>query len=189
MISRDSNVYIAAPYGGDLFWLIKAENKRNPQNQLILQGEWTKESRDARPVSLELALVYRRRFMEECRQPVHFALERGSRQFVEEETGASIGEDTRQPVPVVYKGYRILARPGINVTNGERVWFVHIHDGRMQLDSVRGSSPEEVVMKVFERGQEKFAQRAPEDPVQQQVQQQQRPAGPRVRPGDLKGRK
>ena len=142
-----NQVYIVAPYGGAKYWLIKAENQRGPNGRLILQGKWG-SSAEAQPVSLELAAVYRRRFAEETHCDVYFTLSASdSAPYFEESNSSNAqGEDNRQAV-----SYRnLLARPGINTRNGERCWYVRISEGNQQLESIRGTSPEAAIDRVYE---------------------------------------
>jgi hypothetical protein len=183
-LSYDTKVFITAHYGGTQYWLMSAENQRDNRGRLILQGRWAINPAEAKSMTLELATVYRRRFLEETHAETHFTLNASaSAEYVEEPNGSSAqGEDGR--VPTAYRG--LLARPGIDVRAGTRVWFCKTFDGPMQLEPVRGDSPEEAVNKVFDRGLQDRAEKAPVPQAPQQSQVSQKPAGPRVRPGDLR---
>ena len=186
MIGHDTPVFISAPFQNKRYWLRGASNEMNKAlGRLILQGSWSDDPGLAVSVKLELALVYRRRFKEECNQPVDLSLAAGSLEFVEpENTSGLSGPDERGVMQ--YRG--ILCRPGVDVKSGTKTWFVKMKDPqRGELESIRGDSPEDAVSKVFERGLESLAEKAPA-PVAPQPATQVPPARStrRIRPGSLR---
>lgn len=182
-LSYDTKVFITAHYGGTQYWLMSAENQRDNRGRLILQGRWSTSPADAKAMTLELATIYRRRFLEETHAETHFTLNASaSAPYVEEPNSATQGEDTR--VPMAFRG--ILARPGIDTRSGTRVWFCKIFDGPSQLESIKSSSPEAVINRVFEMGLQDRAEKAPVPQAQPQQAAPVRPAGPRLRPGSIR---
>jgi hypothetical protein len=180
-LSHDTKIFIVAHYAGEKYWLISAENQRDRNGRLVLQGKWGKPS-EAQPVSLELGTVYRRRFIEETHCDVHFTLSAGSSEYVEEpNSSSSQGEDIRQPMQ--YRG--LLAHPGIDTKTGTRCWYVKTFAGPMQLESIRGATPEEAVDRAYERNLQHKSEKAP-PPPQVVAPQPAAPAGPRLRPGSLR---
>jgi hypothetical protein len=182
MLSRDTKVFVVAFHSGNQHWLVKAATKRDERTGRIVQWPAWGNPSEAKSLPLEYATVFRRRMLEEHMQETHFTLAAGSSEFVEEPKGSTpAGEDTRQPMS--YRG--ILARPGINTRTGIRCWYAKIYEGPSQLESVSSSSPEAVVDRVFEMGLQDKAEKVPVPQAPQQAQAMQKPAGPRVRPGDL----
>lgn len=181
-ISSDTRVFITGSHAGVTYWLRSAENQRDKTGRLILQGQWSTTPSEAKPVTLELATVYRRRFAEETNTEVHFTLNAAtSAEFVEELNESNQGEDTRKPK--MHRG--LLARPGVNARTAVRAWYVRIADGPSQMESIWSGLPETAIDRVFEMGLQDKAEKIPEQQASKQ-EVEQRPAGPRIRPGDLR---
>jgi hypothetical protein len=178
-LSHDTKVFIVAHHAGNKYWLISAANQKDARTgRLVLQGQWGSPA-EAKSTTLELATVYRRRFLEETHAEVHFTMAAGDSQYVEEPNSSTTqGEDTR--VPMAYRG--LLARPGINTRSGIRCWYVKVFDGPSQLESISSSSPEAVVDRVFEMNLQEKAEKAPAPVAPAPVQPKY--TGPVVRPGD-----
>jgi hypothetical protein len=188
MISRDTHIYISTVAGGQRYWLVKAETGRDQNSgKIVVMPKWTTTPSEARPAGYETAIIFRRRSREEYGASCDFSLSAGSLDFIEPENNSNPnGEDTRAD-----KSFRgIRCRPGVDVKSGQRCYFVHIlsEDGRFQINSVKGDTPEQAVQKVIDLGYQNFAERSQVEQAPIVQQQQQRPAGgPRVRPGDLVG--
>ena len=183
-ISADTKVFVSTLNGRERWWLGGANNKFNPAvARLVLMGDWVTADK-AKSLTLDAAIVARRRFLDETNCPVDFSLSAGSLDFVESENLSKSGEPDAR-VPMSYRG--LLAVPGVDVKSGEKVWYIRIFENGMQQDSVKGSSIEEVVQNVFDRKLEGRAQRAPLPAAPAETQQQPvAPAGPRLRPGSLR---
>jgi hypothetical protein len=182
MLSPNTHVFVVAFNNGTQHWLVKNDTKRDERTgHIVLWPHWGKPE-EAKSMAFEFAQVFRRRMLEEHMQETHFALSAGSSEFVEEpNSSAAQGQDTRQVMQ--YKG--LLVSPGYDSKSGERCWYVKTFDGPMQLESVRGATPEEAVDRTYERNLQHKAQQAP-PPPQAAAQQPAAPAGPRIRPGSLR---
>ena len=186
MIGHDTPVFISASFKNKRYWLRGASNEMNKAlGRLILQGVWSDDPRLSVSVKLELALVYRRRFKEECNQPVDLSLTAGSSEFVEpENTSGLSGSDERGVMQ--YRG--ILCRPGVDVKTGNKVWFVKLRDPQLgERESLKAESPEDAVNKVFERGLESLAEKAPVPVAPQPAAQAPARSTARLRPGSFRG--
>lgn len=181
-LNRDTKVFVVVfDDGGSPHWLVEANTKRDARGNLILWPSWgTPEV--AKSMTLEYADVFRRRYLEEHQRSVRFTLQAGSREFVEESNGSNpSGEDLRSVMQ--YRG--LLAHPGYDSKTGTRCWYVKTFDGPMQLESVRGATPEEAVIRAYERNLQHKSEKAP-PPTPVVAQQPVAPAGPRLRPGSLR---
>jgi hypothetical protein len=182
-IAHNTRVFIVATHNGTKYWLIKAENQRAPTGCLVLQGQWGSAAQ-AQPVTMELGAVYKRRFLEETNCSVQFTLSASdSAPYVAESNSSTPSEDTRPPLEA-HRGF--LVRSGINTRTGERAYFCHLYEGTRQLESIRGDSPDDVVNKVIENGQQDRAEKAPMTASAPQQAAPVRPAGPRLRPGSIR---
>ncbi len=185
MLSRDTKVFITIfPPGAPQQWLVNSQTVRDKNTgTLILWPTWDTDPSRARSMTLEYASIFRERYQREQGHAVHFALQAGAKDFVEE-SGApsSIGEDQRTPM----QHLGLLIRPGVDVRRGTRTWFVKLRDPQQgELESVRGETPEEAVQKVFERGLQDLAEKAPIPLAPQAAVVTPKPAV-RIRPGSLR---
>ncbi len=181
-LSRDTKVFVVVfDNNGNPHWLVRPDTKRDDRGRIILWPVWGKPQ-EAQSLILEYADVFRRRYLEEHSRPTHFALLAGSHEFVEEPNSSNAqNEDTRQSMQ--YRG--LLVHPGFDTKTGTRCWYVKTYEGNMQLESVRGATPEEAVDRAFERNLQHKAEKAP-PPPQVEAPQPVAPAGPRLRPGSIR---
>lgn len=183
-LSRDTKVFVVVfDDNGNPHWLVRPDTKRDDRSgRIILWPVWGKPQ-EAKSLSLEYADVLRRRYKEEHGRPTHFTLQAGSTEYVEEPNSTNAaGEDTRQMMQ--YRG--LLVHPGIDTKTGTRCWFVKTHDGPMQLESVRGATPEEAVDRAYERNLQHKAEKYIPPPQEAVEPRPVAPAGPRLRPGSLR---
>lgn len=181
-LSRDAKIFVVVfDDGGAPHWLVEPATKRDDRGRLVLWPTWGTPG-VAKSMTLEYAEVFRRRYLEEHKRLVHFALQAGSNEFVEESNSSSpSGQDTRQTMQ--YRG--LLVHPGIDTKTGVRCWYVKTFEGKMQLESIRGATPEEAVDRAYERNLQHKAEKAPTPPPVA-APQPVAPAGPRLRPGSLR---
>jgi hypothetical protein len=185
-ISGSTNVYIWTyhpPHSGQRAWVATAETVRNNLGQLILKAELDDDPKCAASFRYDVGIIAKRRFESEgyfnpAYHDFHFSLSPTGEEIASGNTTSAPDKDNR--TVMIYKG--IVARPYI-----PRGWCVHLYDGKMQLESVRGETIEEAVDKVIERNLLKFAEKyeqpepepAPSAPTNSY-------GGARVRPGSLK---
>jgi len=140
----------------------------------------------AKKFKYEFFLTIRRRFREEGLPPQYGDLRASLSPTGEEiDSGVSSQSAPDEDGRVVMSFRGLLARPGRDVQHG-KVWYVKFPG--QEINSFRGESPEDVVNKVYERG-EKFvalAEKAPAEPPEPNKVQQQQASGPRVRPGSFR---
>jgi hypothetical protein len=111
---------------------------------------------------------------------VHFTLQAGG-DTVDDKPLVTQTEDYAKRVEMSYRG--LLAVPGFDTRNQTPCWYVRFPD--TNIESLRGATVEEAVDKVYERPD--LLPHARRAPVQlEEPEASRKPAGPRVRPGDLR---
>ena len=138
-------------------WVADTELVRNKLGELVLKPELDDEARYAKPYRYDMAVIAARRFntegvMNSSIYQACFALSasNSAEEIASAPTTSAPDKDNR--TVMIYKG--ILVRPYI-----PRGWCVHLYDGKMQLESVRGDTIEEAADKVIERNLLKFAEK------------------------------
>ena len=183
-ISHSTPVFISATHQGQRFWLTGTTNERHKSSgNLVLMGQWSPEPSAARSQTLETAVITRRRLWEESNCQVDFSLAAGSLDFVEGQATSSPGGPDERPT-MEFRG--LLIRPGIDVRSGTKTWFIRLRDPqRGELQSIKAESPQEAVQKIFERGLQDIAEKAPVVPPQPQQAAPARSTA-RIRPGSFR---
>ena len=191
-IRGDATCYIYFDSASDVrgrLWVAGTETTRNRLGILVLEPLLNVEPRNAQPFTYETALIAVRRFTTEGVVPVGY-----STKIVLQnndsapEVSAGIGivcatqDDRRQPMH--FRG--LLAVPGRDVREGVECWYVRFPG--QSIESIRGSSPEEVIDRVYAMNLSHLAEvyeAPPSPPPQAPVQPRKNHGGHRVRPGDL----
>jgi phage terminase large subunit GpA-like protein len=84
-MNQISRVHIVAIHEGQRFWLRSAENKRNRDGVLFLDGHWTLDPSLSKVWDAQTAAILRRRFSEESGCETRITLVAGdAAEFVEE---------------------------------------------------------------------------------------------------------
>jgi hypothetical protein len=186
LIGPSTNVFIFFhdPRYGRV-WVADTELVRNKLGELVLKPILDDEARYAKPYRYDMAVIAARRFnsegvMNSAIYQACFALtaSNSAEEIASAQSTSAPDKDGRTVMH--YKG--ILVRPYI-----PRGWCVHLYDGKMQLESIRGETIEEAVDKVIERNLTKFAEKytQPEpEPVAPSAPKNNY-GGARVRPGSL----
>jgi hypothetical protein len=124
--------------------------------------------------------VKRRLESEGCVNPslylFHFSLTATGEEIATGNVTSAPDKDNRQIMQ--YRG--LLVRPYI-----PRGWFVKMMDGPRELEPVKDDTIEGAADKVFERGLERFAEKAPEQPAPTPEPPVQKKYNGRQRPGSL----
>ena len=91
-------------------------------------------------------------------------------------------EDYTKRVEMNYRGLRAV--PGFDTRNQTPCWFVRFP--KTSIESIRGATVEEAVDKAYDRPDLlPHAERA-EQVAETETEESRKPAGPRIRPGDLR---
>ena len=175
------HVWFLHPADGRRVWVTSVENQFDKKlNRLVLRPNIDDDPAKSRPVTFEFAVRMRERFID--LGPVyaaHFSLDPTGPE-VGVSAGYFSGDDNR--VPMQFRG--LIAVPGTHVSRG-KVWYCRFPNSA--IESTCGSSPEEAVNKVYERGPEavKLAEQAP-PPIPEPQPEAPKVNQPRQRPGDLR---
>jgi hypothetical protein len=183
-ISAATKVYIwlTQPGTQQRIWLRSTELVVNRRGEKVLKPAWDDELQFARSWTFEYATILRRRLLSEgfVNPNVHtirFSLHPTGESVGNENSERSLGDDTR--TVMFYRG--LVVRPGFDVKLG-RVWYVKF-PGNTALESLRGSTVEEVVDRCYEMGLQASAEQSPPPPTPEPPKEI-RNQGPRQRPGD-----
>jgi len=186
-INGQTNVYLWTyhpPNSGQRVWLAGTDTVQNRLGEKILKPVLDNDPHAAQSFRYDIAIIAKRRFESEgCIDPFqysfHCSLTATGEEVASGNTTSAPDKDNR--VVMHYKG--VTVRPYI-----PRGWCVHLHDGPRQLESAKGDTIEEVVEKVIDRGQLKFAEKF----EQQQPEPESVPSAPkksfngRIRPGSIR---
>jgi hypothetical protein len=166
-------------------WVADTELVRNVRGELVLNPILDDEARNAKAMRYDMAVIAARRFNTEgvINSSIYQACftlspNNSAEEFSSAPMTSPPDKDNR--VVMHYKG--VLVRPFI-----PRGWCVHLYDGKLQLESVKGDTVEEAVDKVIERNLFKFAEKfeQPEpEPVAPSAPTKNY-GGARMRPGSL----
>jgi hypothetical protein len=167
-------------------WVADTELVRNKLGVLVLKPILDNEGKYAKPWRYDMAVIAARRFNTEgvINSSVYQACftlspNNSAEKIASAPTTSAPDKDGR--VVMQYRG--LVVRPYI-----PRGWCVHLYDGKMQLESVRGETVEEAADKVIERNLFKFAEKFTQ-PEPEVVAPSAKPkkdyGGHRMRPGGL----
>ena len=170
-------------------WVAGTDTRFDRRGNRVLEPLLNVEPRNAVAWRYDLALIAVRRFGSEGLVPAGYkasitlqaadsALEVSSA-----ESAPVFREDQR--VPMHFRN--LIAVPGFDVRDGREVWYCRFPG--QGLESVRGSTPEEAVDRVYEMKLERFAEQyipPPEPPPQAPATPRKNYGGHRIRPGDLR---
>jgi hypothetical protein len=166
-------------------WVADTDLARNKLGELVLVPQLDSEAKEAKSWRYDMAVIAARRFNTEgvLNSSIYqacFSLSKdnNSEEIASAPTTSAPDKDNRTVMH--YKG--VLVRPYI-----PRGWCVHLYDGKMQLESVRGETIEEAVDKVIERNQLKFAEKYTQpEPEVVAPPAPDKYNGHRMRPGSLR---
>jgi hypothetical protein len=178
-INKSTPVHIFVVANGIRHHLVKAETKRNDRGEIVLWPVWG-ELKDSKPLTYEMACVFRERYVRENKTQVHFTLQAGG-EVVDDKPLAAQAEDYTKRVEMSYRGLNVV--PGFDTRNQTPCWYVRFPN--TSIESIRGATIELAVEKAYERPDLlPHAERAPEQAAE--TEEPRKPAGPRIRPGDLR---
>jgi hypothetical protein len=140
-------------------WLAGHEQVRNQLGELILRPHLDDDPHAAIAVRYDLAQVFKRRldsegYLNPAIYQAHFSLTPEGDEIATGVVASSAPDKDNRQV-MTYRG--LLVRPYI-----PRGWFVKMMDGPRELEPVKDDTIEGAADKVFERGLERFAEKAPQ---------------------------
>jgi hypothetical protein len=158
LISSSTRVFIWWYHDDRRVWLASHEQVRNNLGELILKPQLDNDPHFAVAIRYDLAQVFKRRFDSEgllnpAIYQTHFSLTPEGEEIASGVTASSAPDKDNRQI-MMYRG--LLVRPYI-----PRGWFVKLNDGPRQLEPVKDDTIEGAADKVFERGLERFAEKAP----------------------------
>ena len=179
-INKSTPVHIFVVGNGIGHHLVRPDTKRNDRGEIVLWPVWSSELKDSRPLTYEMAHAFRERYTKEHKTQVHFTLQAGG-EVVDDKTLVAQTEDHSKRVAMSYRD--LLAVPGFDARNHTPCSFVRFPG--TAIESFKGPTVEEVVDRVYERPDLlPHAERAPAQVAETEAPR--KPAGPRIRPGDLR---
>jgi hypothetical protein len=191
MVAGTSRIFICAVDDKTKakYWLVKYDTRRDARNVIEPWSTWSHTAAEAKPFSYATYQMIVERYRDAgYKEQLHAVLAANDNEpFIEDITPMPLPEDDR--VPMHYRG--VIAKPGIDVANGQRCWFVAVLDPidrSKQLESVKGDTVESCINKAISLfGIEKLERYQvsvdvePPPPVQSN-----KPSGWRSRPADRK---
>jgi hypothetical protein len=179
-INKSTPIHVFVIANGIRHNLVRPDTKRTDRGELVLWPVWSSEPSDSKPLTYEMACIFRERYVRENKTQVHFTLQPGG-EVVDDKPLAAQAEDYTKRVPMSYRG--LVAVPGFDARNQTPCWFVRFPN--TSIESLRAPTVEEAVDKAYERPDLlPLAERAPVQVAEPEVPR--KPAGPRIRPGDLR---